>query len=102
MKSLSRNTIQYLKGCAHSMKPVVLIGKNGLSAGVIGAIDDVLNSHELIKIKFIDCKDEKKDLSSAIVKQTKSIMVGLVGNVLIVYRPHAEEDKRQYERAVAG
>ena len=102
MKSLSRSTIQYLKGCAHSMKPVVLIGKNGLSAGVIGAINDVLDSHELIKIKFIDCKDEKKELSRAIVKQTESIMVGLVGNVLIIYRPHTEVDKRQYERAVAG
>lgn len=99
MNNIPRKKVKYLKACAHSMKPVVLIGKNGLSQAVLNAIDEVLLCHELIKIKFIDCKEERKELAQQIVEKTGSALVTMIGNVLIIYRQHPEADKRQYELA---
>jgi len=81
------------------MKPVVLIGKHGLSQAVLNAIDEVLLSHELIKIKFIDCKEERRELAQQIVEKTGSSLVTMIGNVLIIYRQHPEAEKRRYELA---
>ena len=40
------------KGC--SLKPVVMVGKNGLTDAVLAEIDVSLTSHELIKIRIRD------------------------------------------------
>lgn len=48
---LNNKQKQYLKGLAHSLKPVVLLGQHGLTEGVLAEIDLALNHHELIKVK---------------------------------------------------
>jgi RNA-binding protein len=97
MNNIHRRKVKYLKACEHGLDPVVLIGKHGLSQAVLNAIDEVLLCHELIKIKFIDCKEERKELARQIVEKTGSNYIAMIGNVLIIYRQHPEVDKRQYE-----
>ncbi len=48
---LNNKQKQYLKGLAHSLKPVVLLGQHGLTEGVLAEIDLALNHHELIKVE---------------------------------------------------
>ncbi len=88
---------KYLKGLAHRLKPVVLIGQGGLTAAVLGAIDAALNDHELIKIKFNDVRDkeEKAENTAAIEKQTNAAWVGSIGHTVIFYRPHPDVEKRK-------
>ncbi len=88
---------KYLKGRAHRLKPVVLIGQGGLTAPVIGAIDAALNDHELIKIKFNDFRDkeDKAEITAAIEKQTKAAWVGSIGHTAIFYRSHPDVEKRK-------
>ncbi|MDI9455069.1 MAG: YhbY family RNA-binding protein, partial [Spirochaetota bacterium] len=42
----------FLKAQAHSLKPIVMVGKGGLSEQVVRALDEALSSHELVKVKF--------------------------------------------------
>ena len=49
--NLSNKQKQYLKGLAHSLKPVIQLGNNGLTEGVLAETDIALNHHELIKVK---------------------------------------------------
>ena len=51
---------KYLRGLAHGLKPVVQIGKEGITEGVIRAVDEGLFRHELIKIKFNDFKEKEQ------------------------------------------
>src|ERR1700752_3998283 len=60
MKKLTNTQKQYLRRMAHELRPVVQIGKNGLTDQVHTTVDQELNAHELIKVKFVDFKDEKK------------------------------------------
>ena len=91
--TLTNKQKQYLKGLAHSLKPVVLLGQHGLTEGVLAEIDLALNFHELIKVKVAaEDRDTKALIIDAIVRETKAIKVQNVGHVLTLYR--ASEEKK--------
>lgn len=93
--SLNNKQIQHLKGLAHSLKPVVLLGNNGLTEAVVAEIDYALNHHELIKIKIpTDDRENKALIVDAIVRETKSNKVQIIGKTLILYRESAEKKIR--------
>ena len=60
MSRLSGAQRKHLRGIAHSTKPAVHIGKEGLTDNVIGAIDTAIEAHELIKVKILAERDERK------------------------------------------
>ena len=91
--SLTNKQKQYLKGLAHSIKPVVQLGANGLTEGVIAEIELALSHHELIKVKIpSDDRDEKALIMDAIVGETKSLKVQSIGHVLVIYRASDEQE----------
>jgi len=89
--SLSNKQKQYLKGLAHPLKPVVQLGANGLTEGVIAEIESALKHHELIKVKVpTDDREEKALIMDAIIGETKSLKVQSIGHVLVIYRASDE------------
>ncbi|WNC69936.1 ribosome assembly RNA-binding protein YhbY [Thalassotalea nanhaiensis] len=85
--NLSKKQIQHLKGVAHSLKPVVLLGNNGLTEAVVAEIDYALGHHELIKVKInTDDREVKQLIIDAIVRETNSIKVQAIGKTLAIYR----------------
>ena len=86
----------YLTKESHNLKPVVMIGRNGMSDQVIKAVSEALEAHELIKVKFIDFKESRYDLAGVIAEKTDSILVRVVGNMAIYYREQEEEKERKY------
>ena len=95
MNNLSSSQRSYLRSQAHHLEPVVLIGKHGITDGTIESIDRVLDTRELIKIKFREFKDEKLSLSEKITELTNSQIVGVIGHTLIIFRQNPDSDKRQ-------
>jgi len=87
---------KYLRGLAHNMKPVVLIGQKGLIGTLIKAVDEELDRRELIKVKFNAFKDPegKKGIVSAMTAQTSCEAVGMIGHTVILYRENADPEKR--------
>ena len=78
---------QYLKGVAHELEPVVMIGDKGLTATVIKEIDINLKAHELIKIRvFGDDRNERTKMIEEICVQTSSELVQHIGKLLVIYR----------------
>jgi len=95
MDKLTGTARKHLRGLAHRLSPVVIIGYEGVSDSVIKTIAKALDDHELIKVKFNKFKEEKKPLSLDIETKTKSHMVGLIGNVAIFYKQNPDEKKRK-------
>ncbi len=81
-----------LSAKANSIKPVVIIGQSGLTDGVVGKVEESLNAHELIKIKFLEFKDEKKEL---IEKLCNASLVRIIGNIAIIYRENTEKKQKE-------
>lgn len=88
---------KYLRGVAHSLKPVVLIGQKGNTSEVLKAVESALETHELIKVKFIDFKekDQKMEIINDFQKKSGCEMVGMVGHTAILYRKHHDLEKRK-------
>ena len=89
---LTSKQIKFLKSEAHHLKPVVLMGANGLTEGVIVEIESALAFHELVKVKLVSSDKETKDLIiNAILRETHSGFVQVVGNILTLYKPSPEK-----------
>jgi RNA-binding protein len=88
---------KFLKGLAHRLKPVVFIGQKGLSRNLISSINDALDTHELIKVKFVEFKEkqQKTGMAETIEAETDCRLVGLIGHTAILYRQHADPEKRK-------
>lgn len=90
--NLTTKQKQYLKGLAHSLKPVVMLGQHGLTEGVLAEIDAALTHHELIKVKVSAADRETKQLIvDAIVRETNAAQVQVMGNTLSLFRPSEEK-----------
>jgi RNA-binding protein len=95
MEQLKGSQRKYLRAQAHHLKPLVLVGRNGINKQVIGSIDLALKDHELIKVKFGEFKEAKKEMSAQIAEASKSEVVGIIGNIVIIYRQQPEPEKRK-------
>ena len=79
---------QYLKGLAHTLSPVVMIGEKGLSEAVLKEIGHALNAHELIKIKAGSNDKAQRSLwLDEICAALGAAPVQHIGKTLVVYRP---------------
>ena len=59
--------------------------------------ENSLAAHELIKVKFNEYKDEKKDLTQELASKTNSTLVRLIGNIAILYREAEEPENRKFK-----
>lgn len=89
---------RYLKGLAHPLKPVVLIGNNGLTDNVLSEIDNALNHHELIKVRVSGQeRAERKQMLDTIATKTGADLIMVIGHIGGFYRP-AEKPAIQLPR----
>ncbi|MFH2111234.1 MAG: YhbY family RNA-binding protein [Candidatus Bathyarchaeota archaeon] len=86
-----------LKAQAHHLNPTIQIGKEGVTPAQIETIRRQLDHHELIKIKFIEHKQQRRELSTHIAQQTDSEAIDLIGNTLILYKQNPDPTKRKIE-----
>lgn len=78
---------QHLKALAHKLKPVVMVGNNGMTDAVNKEIDRALNDHELIKIRVqTEDRDVRKQLFAAIAEAASAELVQTIGGIGILYR----------------
>lgn len=90
MNQLSNNQVKFLRGKAHSLKPVVMVGANGVTENVLEEINNALNHHELIKIKVrAEEREDKQAMIDYICQQTKAAKVQVIGHNLSIYRKSA-------------
>jgi len=75
-----------LKRAAHHLKPVVEVGKKGLSPSLIQEVDNALLAHELIKIHIAPQLQNWDEILMSIVQETKSEHIDTIGNIVILFR----------------
>lgn len=91
--ALTNKQKQYLKGLAHPLKPVVQLGGNGFTEGVLAEIESALAHHELIKVKVpSEDREEKKLIMDAIIRETGAEKLQVIGHTLIMFKA-SEESK---------
>ena len=91
---------KYLRALAHSLKPLVNLGKQGFSPETRRELETQLLDHELIKCKVLDsCPLSKKECAEEISKQTEIEVVKVIGKTLVLFSPHPEDPRIKFPSA---
>jgi putative YhbY family RNA-binding protein len=99
MTELTSADRRALRARAHHLRPVVMIGNDGLTPAVTREIDVNLKSHELIKIRMMgDGRETRETLAHAICEATDATVVQHIGKILVVYRPKPPEERKAAPR----
>ena len=95
--ALSTTQRQFLRRSAHALRATIQIGKQGITQPLMDALEVELNTRELVKLKFMDFRDEKQALAEQIVNDTQAELIALIGNTAIVYREQRDPEKRKLQ-----
>lgn len=83
---------RYLRGLGHHLKPIVFVGKEEVNQAVIGATDEALDAHELIKVKLQDgCLSDRKEVAAELSTATGAAIAQILGKNILLYRPNKEQ-----------
>jgi len=87
---------QALKGRAHGLRPVVLLGAAGLTDKVLREIDRALAAHTLIKVKVPnDDRDERIQIAADVADKLSAANVQSIGKIIVLFRPLPESEEKQ-------
>lgn len=80
-----------LRALGHALHPIVQIGRDGIDAGLIAALDRALLDHELVKVKLAESADlDRHDAADALAAKTKSEVAQVLGGTILLYRANPE------------
>lgn len=97
--SLSPAERSALRSEAHALKPVVLIGAEGLTDAVLAEIEVHLAAHQLIKIRvFGDERDERVAIYDEICDRLNAAPIQHIGKLLVIWKPEQAEAAPQRGR----
>lgn len=81
-----------LKGRAHALNPVVLLGAAGLTNAVFAEVDRALDAHSLIKVRVpLDDRNERETIFADLADRLGAARVQAIGKLIVLYRPPPEE-----------
>jgi len=96
--ALTARQRRQLKALAHHLQPVVRIGRARLTPAVIKETERTLQAHELIKIRLdVDEGSARKELATALARETGAEVVSSVGKVAVLFRQREEKPKIKLE-----
>jgi RNA-binding protein len=88
-QTLTGKQNRFLRALAHNLAVTVIVGKEGVTEGVISATSEALLSHELIKLRLPEGeRDERAEMAKLIAAGTGGALVGTIGRVAIFYKRH--------------
>jgi RNA-binding protein len=82
-----------LRALGHSLSVLVQVGNNGVTDGVIGAVEQALSDHELIKVKVADERDARAEAITSIAAQTGAEVAQVLGRTALLFRKRAKKSK---------
>jgi RNA-binding protein len=83
---------RYLRGLGQDLKPIVMVGKGGIDDGLVAAVKQALEDHELVKLKVGEsAKLDRHDAAEALAHKTRSEVAQVLGNTVLLYRARADE-----------
>ena len=97
MEELTNPQIRKLKSLAQRMDASLKVGKQGLSEPFLRSLDEELTRHELVKVKFAEFKEQKKELAPQLAQKTGSHLITLLGNVAVLFRRNSDPAKQKVQ-----
>jgi RNA-binding protein len=86
-----------LAGLAQTREALVTLGRQGPTEALAARLDALLADHELVKLRFGDFKEAKRELAAELAGRTRSEVVRIVGHVAVFWRRNPDPERRKVE-----
>jgi len=101
MDKLTSRQRAHLRKLAHHLKPIVMVGSDGVTTAVLSSVNEAFNTRELIKVKLqesapLHVKDAAGELSTGV---DGAHAVQTIGRTVVLYRPHPENPEIRLPKA---
>ena len=84
---------RHLRGLGHHLEPVVIVGQSGVTEGVIAAVEQALNDHELIKVKIHEGPEDRHEAAEKLAQSTGAELAQLLGRTVLLFKKRKEDSK---------
>ena len=78
----------YLSGRAQTLDCAVILGRSGATSELADRLSELLEKHELVKLRFGAFKESRRELAASLAERTGSELVRVIGHVAIFWKPH--------------
>lgn len=89
--ALTSAQTRFLRGHAHDLKALLQIGGKGVTPAFLAELEEVLERHELIKVKVAaEDRDARDAMIGELTAASGAALVQRIGHVAVLYRPSKE------------
>ena len=89
--TLDKGQKKRLRALGHELRPLVLIGREGVSATLLASADAALTSHELVKVKLErNAPIEREEAARILAETAAAALVQQIGRTFLLYRPNPD------------
>ncbi len=90
----------HLKSLAHHLKPVLFVGKEGITDEVVRSLEETFNTRELLKVRILESAPmSAREGAHALAERIEgAVAVQAIGRVGVLYRPHPEKPEIELPR----
>jgi len=92
--SLDGKQRRKLRALGHHLAVVVHVGQDGVTGGVVAALDQALWDHELVKVKLAsDDREVRREQAEALASGTGAEVAQVLGRTVLLYKPNPDEPR---------
>jgi RNA-binding protein len=93
MGTLTPRKRSHLRALAHQLKPILHVGKEGVTKPALRTIDDAFNTRELLKLKVLDSSPETvRECGEKIANELDGVeLIQVIGRTVVLYRRHPDK-----------
>ena len=71
--ALTNPQLRYLRGLAHDLNPVIMVGNKGVTDALVAELEVALDHHELVKVRIsAGDRDARDAVGAELIARTKS------------------------------
>lgn len=82
-----------LRALGHHLQPVVIVGAQGVTAGVVAACEQALFDHELIKVKIAEGPEDRREAALHLATETGAELAQVLGRTVLLYKRRDDDPK---------
>jgi RNA-binding protein len=86
-----------LSAIAQTRDSLVALGRAGMSPELASRLASLLDSHELVKLRFVGYKESKEELAARLAEATGSDLVRVIGNIAVFWKRNPDPEKRSLD-----
>lgn len=86
-KPLPGVALRHLRALGHDQKPIVMLGKEGITEAVVAATRAALAKHELVKVRVqTESPVDRHEAAQSLAEATQAVLAQVLGRTFLLYK----------------